>query len=201
MNSIYSIYERLYHGILGDMNDTIDKGEDAAQNVLNTYKEKIIKIATCAAHMSEKESLMFRKMIDEGIDDVGTTMAQCYMDNKIKYYLINLSKRTLTLNDLNIFPTNNKEYGFACSSAHVYLDYQIGTDVGVDGLGDKARKNKGQFVYGNNDVRCIQLGNAIIYQQKGYFYIKFANTYRWVINITDTGSSANKINLNYNSSK
>lgn len=195
MKSIYNIYERLYRGLLGNMEDTIDKGEDLARDVLSTYKEKIIKIVTYAAHMSEKEALIFREMINEGIEATGTTLAHCYIDNKIKYYLINLSKRTLTIDDFNTFPTNNKEYGFACSSAHVYLDYQIGVDVGVDGLGDKARKDRGQFVYGNNNVRCIQLGNAIIYQQRGYFYIKFCNTYRWVINITNKGESTNKVDL------
>ena len=197
MKSIYNIYERLYRSILGNMEDTIDRGEELAQNVLNTYKEKIIKVVTFAARMSDKETQMFRQMFEDAIKTEGTTLAHCYMDNKLKYYLINLSKRALTLDDLNVFPVNNKEYGFACSSAHVYLDYQIGVDVGVDGLGDRARKDRGQFVYGNNNVRCIQLGNAIIYQQRGYFYIKFCNTHRWVINISNKGGSTNKVDLTH----
>lgn len=200
MKNIYDIYEKLhnvYHSILDDIEDNIAGGEKTAQDVLNTYKEKIIKIVTFAARMTDKETQMFRQMFEDAIKTEGTTLAHCYMDNKLKYYLINLSKRTLTVDDLDIFPVNNKEYSFACSSAHVYLDYQIGVDVGVDGLGDRARKDRGQFVYGNNDVKCIQLGNAIIYQQRGYFYIKFCNTHRWVINISNKGGSANKVDLTH----
>lgn len=196
MSSIYNIYERmrLYNGILANMEDTIERGESDAYNILNTYKEKLIKIVTLSGQMNDNESSVFRKMLEDGIDIAGTSLAHCYIDAMIKSHLIINSKRQLTEEDFAGFPNNRKEYSFACSSAQVYLDYAIGDSRGVNGLFYDAKDNKGKFIK-RGKVKCIHLGNAFIFQYDSYFFIKIAGVHRLIINISKSGTSKNKIDL------
>ena len=67
MNTIYSIYERLYNSILAPIDDNIEQGEENAKAVLRTYKEKLIKIVSLAGGLNDDESIAFRKMIDDAV--------------------------------------------------------------------------------------------------------------------------------------
>ena len=206
MKNIYDIYEKLhnvYHSILDDIEDNITGGEKAAQYVLNTYKEKIIKIVGLAGGLNDSESIIFRKIIDDAVKTNGTTTARCYMDKKLISGLIVCSGRQLTNDDFYGFAINTKEYNYQVSSTHVYFDTII--KPGLKDLQSEAKHNKGKFVYSDdNSARCVCLGdNTYIFQDDYLLFIKVKNQFRLVISITDAGlaSDRGKFDLNTSISK
>ena len=200
MNTIYNIYERLYNGILAPIDDNIEQGEENAKAVLRTYKEKLIKIVSLAGGLNDSESVIFRKMIDDGIKISGTTTGRCYVDKKLISGLIVCSGRQLTNDDFYGFAINTKEYNFQVSTSHVYFDTICKN--GIDGLQNEAKNNKGKFVYSdNNRARCICLGdNTYIFHDEGLLFIKIKNSFRLVINITDAGLSSDRGKFDLNTS-
>ena len=200
MNTIYSIYERLYNGILTPIDDNIEQGEEKAKAVLRTYKEKLIKIVSLAGGLNDSESVVFRKMIDDAVKAGGTTTTRCYMDKKLISGLIVCSGRQLTNDDFYGFVINTKEYNYQVSTSHVYFDTII--KPGLDVLQSEARRNKGKFVYSNNsNARCICLGdNTYIFQEDYLLFIKIKNQFRLVVNITDAGLSSDRGKFDLNTS-
>lgn len=209
MNNIYDIYERLYNGILAPMDDTIAKGEDDAQTVLRTYKEKLIKIVTLAGGLNDNESNVFRTMIDDTIKLQGTTTAKFYIDKKVRDSLIACSGKELKNDDFLGFYFDTKEYNRQCSMYHVYFDYEIGHEYGgVDMLLKNAKQSKNKFVEIPNStktqpIRAICTGNNtyIIQQpQSGMIYIKIRNMFRLTISINDRGSTSDRGRFDLNHS-
>lgn len=203
MNTIYNIYERLYNGILSPIDDNIEQGEENAKAVLRTYKEKLIKIVSLAGGLNDSESVIFRKMIDDGVKISGTTTARCYMDKKLISGLIVCSGRQLTNDDFYGFAINPKEYNYQVSTSHIYFDTTI--KPGLDILQSEAKHNKGKFVYSDNSsARCICLGdNTYIFQEDYLLFIKIKNQFRLVVSITNAGlaSDRGKFDLNTSISK
>ena len=198
MNTIYNIYERLYNGILAPIDDNIEQGEENAKAILRTYKEKLIKIVSLAGGLNDSESIIFRKIIDDTVKMSGVTTAKCYMDKKLISGLIVCSDRQLTNDDFYGFAINPKEYNYQVSTSHIYFDTTI--KPGLDILQSEAKRNKGKFVYSdNNRVRSICLGdNTYILHDECLLFIKIKNSFRLVINITDAGlpSDRGKFDLN-----
>lgn len=209
MNNIYDIYERLYNGILAPMDDTIVRGEDDAQIVLSTYKEKLIKIVTLAGELNDNESEVFRKMIDDTIKAQGTTTAKFYIDKKVRDSLIACSGKKLKNADFSGFCFNTKEYNGQCSIYHVYFDYEIGHKYGgVDALLKNAKQSKNKFIEIPNatkthPIRAIYTGNNtyIIHQiNSGMIYIKIRNMFRLTLSISDRGLASDKGKFDLNQS-
>lgn len=200
MNTIYSIYERLYNSILAPIDDNIEQGEENAKAVLRTYKEKLIKIVSLAGGLNDDESIAFRKMIDDAVKISGTTTAKCYMDKKLISGLIVCSSKQLTSDDFYGFAINPKEYSYQVSMSHVYFDTTCKN--GIDGLQNEAKNNKGKFVYSDdNRARCMCLGNyTYIFHDEGLLFIKIKNSFRLVINITDAGLSTDRGKFDLNTS-
>ena len=200
MNTIYNIYERLYNGILAPVDDNIEQGEENAKAVLRTYKEKLIKIVSLAGGLNDNESVIFRKMIDDGVKISGTTTTRCYMDKKLISGLIVCSGRQLTNDDFYGFAINPKEYNYQVSTSHIYFDTTI--KPGLDILQSEAKRNKGKFVYSdNNRVRCICLGdNTYIFQEDFLLFIKIKNQFRMVVSISEGGVSSDRGKFDLNTS-
>lgn len=200
MNTIYDIYERLYNGILAPIDDNIEQGEENAKAVLRTYKEKLIKIVSLAGGLNDSESVIFRKMIDDGVKISGTTTARCYMDKKLISGLIVCSGRQLTNDDFYGFAINPKEYNYQVSTSHIYFDTTI--KPGLDILQSEAKRNKDKFVYAdNNHVRCICLGdNTYIFQEDFLLFIKIKNQFRMVVTISEGGVSSDRGKFDLNTS-
>lgn len=199
MNTIYTIYESL----LSNIDDNITRGDKDVKDVLATYKEKLIKIITLSGGLNDNESVIFRKMIDDAVKISGTTTTKCYMDKKLISGLIVCSGRQLTNDDFYGFAINTKDYNYQVNTTHVYFD--IICKPGFDTVQNEARRNKGKFVYSdNNRVRCICLGdNTYIFQDEDLLFIKVKNGFRVVISITDAGlaSDRGKFDLNTSLSK
>lgn len=209
MNNIYDIYERLYNGILAPMDDTIERGEEDAQIVLSTYKEKLIKIVTLAGGLNDNESDVFRQMIDDSIKESGTTTAKFCIDKKVRDSLIACSGKKLKNADFSGFYFDTKEYNRQCSTYHVYFDYEIGHEYGgVDTLLRNAKKSKNVFIEVPNvtktaPIRAIYTGNnTYIIQQlhTGMIYIKIRNMFRLTISINDRGSTSDRWRFDLNHS-
>lgn len=206
MKNIYDIYEanyplkNIYQGILGDLDDVLAAGDMEVDRISRTFKEKLILIVTLAGELNEKESKTFRSIIDDAIEAEHTSMGYCYMDNKLKANLIVCSNKVLTNADFKGFPLNKKEYDFHCSAVHIAFDQYFG-DHGVKTACDKALANKGKFIYSdrvsyNKDTRAIALGNTIILQHGGMFFIKVKNLFRLIPTITNSGRGVYKIDWN-----
>ena len=200
MNTIYDIYERLYNGILAPVDDNIEQGEENAKAVLRTYKEKLIKIVSLSGGLNDDESGIFRKIIDDTVKMSGVTTAKCYMDKKLISGLIVCSGRQLTNDDFYGFAINPKEYNYQVSTSHIYIDTTI--KPGLDILQSEAKRNKGKFVYSdNNRVRCICLGdNTYIFQEDFLLFIKIKNQFRMVVTISEGGVSSDRGKFDLNTS-
>ena len=206
MKNIYDVYEdnrplkNIYKGILGNVDDVLTAGDMEVDRISRTFKEKLIKIVSLAGELNDNETVIFRKIIDDAIESEHTSMGYCYMDNKLKANLIVCSDKVLTNVDFKGFPLNKKEYDFHCSAVHIAFDQYFG-DHGVKTACDKALANKGKFIYSdrtsyNKDTRAIALGNAIILQHGGMFFIKIKNLFRLIPSITNSGRGVYKIDWN-----
>lgn len=203
MKTIYDIYEaqytlnNTYHGILGNIDDVLSAGDAEVDRISRTFKEKLIRIVKLAGELNDKETIILRNMLEEASQTENSHTGYCYMDSKLKANLMVCSNKELTNNDFKGFPMNKKEYDFHCSAVHIAFDQYFG-DHGVKTACDRALATRGKFIYSdrvpyNKDTRAIALGNTIILQHGGMFFIKVKNLFRLIPNITNSGRGAYKI--------
>lgn len=172
---------QIYNSILGNLEDTLDKGEEDVKKILNTYKEKLIKIISLAGHFSDKETFLFRNIFDKSINNINKN-AYCFIPKQLRDQLIVISKRKLDVNDFNCIPNDKKEYDFRCNLEYMYLDLQ---EPSLDEFIKQAKENPNKIINCKNNVNVVSLGNAIIIQKDELIYIKFRNIYRFIIRLSD----------------
>lgn len=172
MNSIYNIYENLkntYSGLLKGMDDTLASGAKDAKDILNSPKEKLIRIVSKASGMTDKETSIFRDIVDSQVQQYGN-WCLCYIPKTTKANLIVASDKKLKMKDFQGFSENKKDYDFRCSMDRMYIDTVSGKAF------DKETKEAvcmiSPKVYElNNKVKAIWLGNAIMYMYEDLLYI------------------------------
>ena len=179
MNTIYNIYEALkntYSGLLAGQDITLNMGDKNAKDILNSPKEKLIRIVSKASEMTDKETLIFREIIDSNIQQYGN-WCLCYIPKTTKANLIVASNKKLKAKDFVGFSENKKEYDFRCSMDRMFIE------SGCVRAFDKETKEAvcmiSPKVYElNSNVKAIWLGNAIMYMYRDLLYIVINDTIR-----------------------
>ena len=121
MNTIYNIYEELYNSILDKTNKKVGSASKVVKNVMDSYKERFIKIITLAAQLNESQEDIFRNMVEDAISCHNANYIECQIPKDLMGYLINSSKNQLTPADFKGFPNNKKEWEFRTSIWSVHF--------------------------------------------------------------------------------
>lgn len=179
MNSIYSTYEALkntYNGLLAGQDSTLSIGNKNAQIVLNSPKEKLIRIVSKAGEMSDKETSIFREIVNSQVQQYGN-WCLCYIPKTTKANLIVASDKKLKMKDFQGFSENKKEYDFRCSMDRMFIE--SGSNKAFDKDTKDAIWMISPKVYElNNKIKAIWLGNAIMYMYRDLLYIVINDTVR-----------------------
>lgn len=179
MNTIYNIYEALkntYSGLLAGQDSTLNMGDKNAKDILNSPKEKLIRIVSKASEMTDKESFIFREIIDYNIQQYGN-WCLCYIPKTTKANLIVASNKKLKMKDFQGFSENKREYDFRCSMDRMFIE--SGSNKAFDKDTKDAIWMSSPKVYElNNNVKAIWLGNAIMYMYRDLLYIVINDTIR-----------------------
>lgn len=179
MNTIYNIYEALkntYSGLLAGQDSTLSMGDKNAKDILNSPKEKLIRIISTASNMNSKDPVIFREIIDSYIQEYGN-WCLCYIPKTTKANLIVASDKKLKMKDFQGFSENKKEYDFRCSIERMYID--SASDKAFDRETKNAIWIRGPKIYEiNSNVKAIRLGKAIMYMYNDLLYIVIDDSIR-----------------------
>jgi hypothetical protein len=172
MNTIYNIYEALkntYSGLLAGQDSTLSMGDKNAKEILNSPKEKLIRIVSKASEMTDKETFIFREIIDSNVQQYGN-WCLCYIPKTTKANLIVASDKKLKMKDFQGFSENKREYDFRCSMDRMFIE--SGSNKAFDKDTKDAILMSSPKVYElNSNVKAILLGNAIMYMYRDLLYI------------------------------
>jgi hypothetical protein len=172
MNTIYNIYEALkntYSGLLAGQDSTLSMGDKNAKEILNSPKEKLIRIVSKASEMTDKETLIFREIVDSHVQQYGK-WCLCYIPKTTKANLIVASDKKLKMKDFQGFSENKREYDFRCSMDRMFIE--SGSNKAFDKDTKDAIWMSSPKVYElNSNVKAILLGNAIMYMYRDLLYI------------------------------
>jgi hypothetical protein len=186
MNTIYNIYEALkntYSGLLAGQDSTLSMGDKNVKDILNSPKEKLIKIVSRASEMSNKETFIFREIIDSNIQQYGK-WCLCYLPKTTKANLIVASDKKLKMKDFVGFHENKREYDFRCSMDRMHIE--SGCGIAFDKETKEAVCMISPKVYEiNSNVKAIQLGKAILYMYRNFIYIVINDTLRMPLSFGD----------------
>lgn len=179
MNSIYSIYEGLkntYGGLLAGQDATLSSGVKIAKEVLNSPKEKLIRIVSKASKMTDKEAAIFRDIIDLHVHKYGN-WCLCYLPKTTKANLIVASDKKLKTKDFIGFSENKKEYDFRCSMDRMFIE--SGSNRAFDKETKEAVCMISPKIYDlNSNVKALWLGDSIMYMYNDLIYIVINDTLR-----------------------
>ena len=166
----------MYNGLLSGMEDTLDAGEKIAKDVVNSPKEKLIRIVSKASAMTDKETTIFREIIESQMRSYGN-LCLCYFPKTTKANLIVTSNKKLKTKDFIGFSENTKDYDFRCSMDQLFIE--SGSNRAFDKETKEAVCMISPKVYElNNNVKAIWLGNAIMYMYRELLYIVINDTLR-----------------------
>ena len=172
MKTIYNVYE----GLLAGQDATLNSGVKIAKDVLNSPKEKLIRIVSKASEMTDKETTTFREIIESQMLAYGNGCL-CYFPKTTKANLIVASNKKLKMKDFIGFSENTKEYNFRCSMDRMHIE--SGSCRAFDKETKEAVCMISPKIYElNNDVKAVWLGNAIIYMYRELIYIVINDTLR-----------------------
>ena len=179
MNTIYNIYETLkntYSGLLAGQDSTLSMGDKNAKDILNSPKEKLIRIVSKASEMTDKETSIFREIVDSYIQKYGN-WCLCYIPKTTKANLIVASDKKLKVKDFQGFSENKKEYDFRCSMDRMHIESGSGRAFDRETIDAVCMISPKVYAL-NNNVKAIWLGHAIMYMYGSLLYIVINDTLR-----------------------
>ena len=181
MKSIYNIYERMYRGILAGMDDVMSNGEKIAKDINNSFKERLIKIISLSAHLSEEETLVLRELLKSASEGWNLQYASCVVPKTLRDSLIVASKRKLKVKDFNGILTDTKEYNARCSFDYMRIE-SAATNAFDKSTIDNLKSNKGKLIkVGPNRLYGVALGDLIAYHDDDMIYIVIGGIYRIIV--------------------
>lgn len=176
MKDIYNIYESL----LGDIENSMARGQAVMDTYLDTVEERIINIITLASNLNMKESIILRDMIAQ-IEREGGEDLISHFPTKLRDMLIAVSKRKLKVRDFKNLRSSIEAYDKYCNTVYNLLQ----SKVLINDIKQDINKTPGKVVTDPRGVQAVKLGDAIIFVYKQYMYIKIKDIHRIVIEATD----------------
>jgi hypothetical protein len=176
MKDIYNIYESL----LGDIESSMDKGQAAMDEYLNTVEERIINIITLAGNLNMKERIILRDLIAQ-IERTGGEDLISHFPTKVRDMLIAASKRKLKVRDFKNLRSSVEVYDKYCNTVYNLLQ----SSCDIKSVKATINETPGKIINASHGVQAVKLGDAIIFVYKRYMYIKIKDMHRIVIEATD----------------
>lgn len=172
MKNLIDIYEAMYHGILdADFDERFKNDDINIKKIINSYKERFLKIVSLASDMSDSEVVLLRNTITEMEHLHNDKFMLCSIPPILRDMLIKASDKKLVKTDFNGFPSDKKEYNFNVSIELLYLE---GADNEItNSLKQFRNLSRGKWHPLRGDAAVAVLGNSIVFKKDTllYFYI------------------------------
>ena len=195
MKTLYNIYEaskslkNVYHGILGDIEDTLTNSDKDIKKIYNSPKEKFIRIVCNAGHFNNNETLLFRKITTEAIATQHAQAYLCYFPNELRDMLIVASKRSLKASDFKGFPTNKNKHDLNCSIEYMHL---VGLSPKVETIKDVTKNDVNKIIKLTNGVSVVKIKDTYVAFDGYVIYVWVNGIYRVVFTLEDNANYPNK---------
>jgi hypothetical protein len=176
MKNIYDIYESL----LGNIENSMNTGEETMANYINTPEESIINIITLAGKLTVKETVILRSLISQIQREGGEDLIS-HFPTKLRDMLIVTSKRKLKTKDFKNFGSSVEAYGRYCNTVYNLLQ----SSCDITSIKAAINETPGKLINDSRGVQAIKLGNAMIFIYKHYMYIKINDIHRIIIEAKD----------------
>lgn len=168
--------KNLYNSILSDIDDILDTGDKEMDRINQTPRERFIKIISKAGKLSDKNTVIFRNLVEDSTMNKTHNYISCFIPNKLITTLIKLSDNTLNKTDFKSFPNNSKEHNFRCSWDYMHFEalYENG-GYKISDIIAQAEFKPGKPVVTDSDghkLTCVKLDDALIIQGRNLMYIK-----------------------------
>lgn len=188
MKNLIDIYETLYHGILdGDFDNRLKDDDINIKKIINSYKERFIKIVSLASDMTDSDIVLLRDTITnmEGMYD--DKFMLCYIPSTLRDMLIKSSDKKLTKADFNGFASDKKNYDFSVSIELMYLE-RADSEV-TNSLKQFKNLSKGKWHPLRGNASVAILGNSIVFKKDTLLYFYINDTYRLPFRLVNSHSN------------
>lgn len=177
MKNLIDIYETLYHGILdADFDDRLKNDDANIKKIINSYKERFIKIVSLASGMTDSDVVLLRNTITEMEKIRNDKFMLCCIPLKLRDMLIKSSDKKLTKTDFNGFASDKKEYDFSVSIELMYLE-RADSEV-TNSLKHFKNLSKGKWHPLRGNASVAILGNSVVFKKDTLLYFYINDTYR-----------------------
>lgn len=177
MKKLIDIYETLYHGILdGDFDNRLKNDDANIKKIIDSYKERFIKIVSLAGDMTDSDVVLLRDTITNMENLHNDKFMLCCIPPKLRDMLIKSSDKKLTKTDFNGFASDKKEYDFSVSIELMYLE-RADSEV-TNSLKKFKNLSKGKWHPLRGDASVAILGNSVVFKKDTLLYFYINDTYR-----------------------
>lgn len=121
MDTIYNIYDKYYRSILGSTSSKLKTVGVEIDNMMNSYKERFIKIIVRSANLNDHQEEIFRDMVDDAIRHNNAKYITCQFPKQLVGYLIAASDKTLNQKDFRGFPADRREWDFSVDTWRLHF--------------------------------------------------------------------------------
>lgn len=190
MNTIYNIYEDMYNSILSKTSTKVDNAPSVVRGIMESYKERFIKIIVKSARLNDKQEDIFRDMVESAIRYRNSKYISCTFPKTLVGYLIASSNKTLKKEDFRGFPTVKREWDF---DTDMYRMHFLTMDDRLN-LKDLLKIPENQVVNYTYDV--VRFGKTVVIKGNEVIYVWVDGLHK-VVALMDTESNGKNRPLDY----
>lgn len=190
MNTIYNIYEDMYNSILSKTSTKIDNAPSVVRGIMESYKERFIKIIVKSARLNDKQEDIFRDMVESAIRYRNSKYISCTFPKTLVGYLIASSNKTLKKEDFRGFSTVKREWDFDTDMWRMHF---LTMDDRLN-LKDLLKIPENQVVNYTYDV--VRFGKTVVIKGNDVIYVWVDGLHK-VVALMDTESNGKNRPLDY----
>lgn len=165
MNTIYNIYEDMYNSILSKTSTKVDNASSVVRGIMESYKERFIKIIVKSARLNDKQEDIFRDMVESAIRYQNAKYISCTFPKTLVGYLIASSNKTLKKEDFRGFSTVKREWDF---DTDMYRMHFLTMDDRLN-LKDLLKIPENQVINYTYDV--VRFGKTVVIRGNDVIYV------------------------------
>lgn len=186
MNTIYNIYKNQYNSILSKTASKTSNAKTVVNRVMESFKERFIKIISLSAKLDERQEDIFRDMVDDAIRANNAKYITCQFPRALTGYLIASSNGALTKNDFRGFPSNQKDWEF---STDLWRQHFVTVEPRLN-LKDLSKIPENEVVTYKYDV--VRFGKTVIVRANTMVYMWIDGLHKVVAMMGDTPTIRNR---------
>lgn len=186
MNTIYNIYEGYYNSILSKTSVKTSNAKTVVNRVMESFKERFIKIISLSAKLDERQEDIFRDMVDDAIRVNNAKYITCQFPKSLMGYLIASSNGALTKNDFRGFPSNQKDWEF---STDLWRQHFVTVEPRLN-LKDLSKIPENKILTYKYDV--VRFGKTVIVRADTMVYMWIDGLHKVVAMMGETTTNRNR---------